>query len=138
MTSMVTVVIMGDRLVIDDRSREPSYVQLAAQLRERIRDGRIGPGDALPSITQLTGETGLSVQTVRRGILISFAAAAVQGFTAIALVLIATILLRVTAVGMTRATDWFEIASYALIVLVGAWLLWSKATGRGHGHDHGG
>lgn len=68
MTSMVTVVIMGDRLVIDDRSREPSYVQLAAQLRERIRDGRIGPGDALPSITQLTGETGLSVQTVRRGI----------------------------------------------------------------------
>lgn len=68
MTSMVTVVIMGDRLVIDDRSREPSYVQLAAQLRERIRDGRIGPGDALPSITQLTGETGLSVQTVRHGI----------------------------------------------------------------------
>ena len=68
MTSMVTVVIMGDRLEIDDRSREPSYLQLAAQLRERIRDGRIGPGDALPSITQLTGETGLSVQTVRRGI----------------------------------------------------------------------
>jgi GntR family transcriptional regulator len=68
MASMVTVVIMGDRLVIDTRSSEPSYRQLAAQLRERIRDGRIGPGDALPSITFLTGETGLAVQTVRRGI----------------------------------------------------------------------
>jgi DNA-binding GntR family transcriptional regulator len=69
MASMVTVVIMGgDRLVIDTRSAEPSYRQLAAQLRERIRDGRIGPGDALPSITRLTGETGLAVQTVRRGI----------------------------------------------------------------------
>ena len=68
MTSMVTVVIMGDRLEIDDRSREPSYVQLAAQLRDRVRDGRYAPGDPLPSITQLTGETGLSVQTVRRAI----------------------------------------------------------------------
>jgi GntR family transcriptional regulator len=61
---------MSDKLVIDDRSREPSYAQLAAQLRDRIRDGRIAPGAALPSITQLTGETGLSVQTVRRGIAI--------------------------------------------------------------------
>src|SRR5262249_37892550 len=28
----------------------------------------------------------------------------------------------------------FEIISYALIAAVGAWLLWSKATGRGHHH----
>jgi GntR family transcriptional regulator len=68
MTSMVTVVIMRDRLVIDIRSAEPSYRQVAAQLREQIRDGRIPPGGALPSITTLTGETGLAVQTVRRGI----------------------------------------------------------------------
>ncbi len=68
MASTFTVVIMGDRLEIDDRSREPSYVQLAGQLRERIRDGRYPPGAPLPSITQLTGETGLSVQTVRRAI----------------------------------------------------------------------
>jgi DNA-binding GntR family transcriptional regulator len=68
MTGMVTVVIMGDRLVIDVHSPEPSYRQLAAQLRERIRDGRIGPRAALPSITQLTGETGLAVNTVRHAI----------------------------------------------------------------------
>jgi GntR family transcriptional regulator len=65
MTSMFTVVIMGDRLVIDLHGPEPSYRQLARQLRERIRDGRTGPRDPLPSITQLTGETGLAVNTVR-------------------------------------------------------------------------
>ncbi len=47
---------------------------------------------------------------------------------------------------MTAATDWFEILSYALIAVVGAWLTWSKAFGHHHhhhavvvgaeGHDH--
>ena len=69
MTSTFTVSHMGDdRLVIDLRSAEPSYQQLARQLRERIRDGRIAPGSALPSISYLVGETGLAVNTVRRAI----------------------------------------------------------------------
>ncbi len=68
MASMPTLAIMGDRLVIDPHAPEPSYLQLAAQLREQIRDGRIGPREALPSITQLTGETGLAVNTVRHAI----------------------------------------------------------------------
>ena len=50
MITMVTVVIMGYHLEIDDRSREPSYLQLAAQLRERIRDGRYPPGGPLPRL----------------------------------------------------------------------------------------
>ena len=68
MTSMFTVVIMGDRLVIDLHAPAPSYLQLAAQLRDRRHAGRIGPREALPSITQLTGETGLAVNTVRHAI----------------------------------------------------------------------
>ncbi len=68
MTSMLTLLIMGDRLVIDLHAPEPSYRQLAAQLRERIRDGRYEPRTPLPSITQLTGETGLAVGTVRHAI----------------------------------------------------------------------
>ncbi len=68
MTSMFTLSIMGDQLVIDLHSPEPSYQQLARQLRERIRDGRIGPRAPLPSITQLTGEPGLAVGTVRHAI----------------------------------------------------------------------
>jgi GntR family transcriptional regulator len=53
---------------IDLRSREPSYLQLAAILRSRIESGEIASGDALPSITFLTQETGLAVGTIRRAI----------------------------------------------------------------------
>ena len=67
MTSMPTLLIM-ERLVIDLHSPEPSYQQLARQLRDRITSGQIGPREALPSITYLTGETGLAVGTVRRAI----------------------------------------------------------------------
>ena len=68
MTSMVTVVIMTDRLVIDEHAPEPSYRQLATQLRERICAGRIGPREALPSITTMVQETGLAVNTVRHAV----------------------------------------------------------------------
>jgi len=53
---------------IDLRSREPSYLQLAAVLRERIESGEIPPEEALPSITYLVQETGLAVGTVRKAI----------------------------------------------------------------------
>ena len=67
MTSMVTLWIM-DRLVIDPHAPEPSYRQLAAQLRERITSGQIGPREALPSITYIQQETGLAVGTIRHAI----------------------------------------------------------------------
>lgn len=67
MTSTATLITMG-RYVIDVHGPEPSYLQLAAQLRARIVSGEIGPRDALPSITYLTGETGLAVGTVRKAI----------------------------------------------------------------------
>jgi len=67
MTSTVTLISMG-RYVIDTHAPEPSYQQLAAQLRARIQSGEIGPRQALPSITYLTGETGLAVGTVRKAI----------------------------------------------------------------------
>jgi GntR family transcriptional regulator len=53
---------------IDLRSREPSYLQLAAILRARVESGEVASGDALPSITSLVQETGLAVGTVRRAI----------------------------------------------------------------------
>ncbi len=92
-----------------------------------------GPGHGKAVITSYLL---VSRQTMRRGIVIAFAAALMQGAVAIALVLIAVLALRATAVGMTKATDWFEIMSYALVTAVGAWLLWTKATGRGHSHAH--
>lgn len=67
MTSTVTLISMG-RYVIDVHAPEPSYQQLASQLRARIQSGEIGPREALPSITYLTGETGLAVGTVRKAV----------------------------------------------------------------------
>ena len=51
---------------IDESSPEHSYLQLARLLRERIVSGEID--SVLPSITNLTEETGLAVGTVRRAI----------------------------------------------------------------------
>lgn len=59
---------MTERLVIDPRSPEPSWAQLSRQLRDRIRAGAYEPGAVLPSITTLTQETGLSVNTVRHAL----------------------------------------------------------------------
>ena len=67
MTSRVTLIGMG-RLAIDPHGPEPSYKQLADLLRAQIESGEIGPREPLPSITYLTGETGLAVGTVRRAI----------------------------------------------------------------------
>jgi GntR family transcriptional regulator len=51
---------------IDPQSPEHPYEQLARQLREQVGSGRIA--SQLPSITDLTAETGLAVGTVRRAI----------------------------------------------------------------------
>jgi GntR family transcriptional regulator len=66
MVDMATLARMP--IKIDLRSREPSYLQLAAILRGRIESGEIRPEGALPSITFLVQETGLAVGTVRKAI----------------------------------------------------------------------
>jgi DNA-binding GntR family transcriptional regulator len=53
---------------IDPSSPEHPYRQLAGQLREQIERGEIT--SQLPSITDLTSQTGLAVGTVRRAITI--------------------------------------------------------------------
>lgn len=51
---------------IDPESPEHPYVQLAAMLRSRIEAGEIA--SVMPSIMELTEETGLAVNTVRRAL----------------------------------------------------------------------
>ncbi|MEM6463755.1 MAG: nickel/cobalt transporter [Pseudomonadota bacterium] len=65
-------------------------------------------------------------QTLRRGVVISFMAAFVQGAVAIAIVAVTYFLLRGTGISMTETTHSLEIASYALIAVFGAWLLYKK------------
>ena len=51
---------------INPSSAEHTYLQLATILRERIASGEIT--DLLPSIMELTEQTGLAANTVRRAI----------------------------------------------------------------------
>ena len=71
-------------------------------------------------------------ETWRRGITLSFAAALLQALTAIVLVAVVAVLIGATAKMMGDTVRIIEIFSYALIVLLGARLLWVK--GRGFFH----
>ncbi|MDH4988210.1 nickel/cobalt transporter [Aminobacter anthyllidis] len=106
-----------------------------------------GHGKAVISSYMLANEVAL-----RRGIMLSFVSAFLQGATAIVLMTLVFLVLRGTSVSMTNATWFLETVSYALIAAFGAWLLWKKlkpmAFGFGsvpvhslsaahvHAHDH--
>jgi ABC-type nickel/cobalt efflux system permease component RcnA len=68
-------------------------------------------------------------ETWRRGIVLSFASALLQASVAVAIVGIAAALLNATAGQMCSAERVIELASYALIALVGARLIWVKGKG---------
>jgi nickel/cobalt exporter len=86
-------------------------------------------------------------ETWRRGVVLSFASAILQAFTAIAIVGIAAALLGATAKAMGNTVRVIEVVSYGLIVLIGLRLFWIKGRAflrllRGeantsHAHNHG-
>jgi nickel/cobalt transporter (NicO) family protein len=65
-------------------------------------------------------------ETWKRGIVLSFASAILQAFTAIAIVGIAAVLLGATAKAMGNTVRVIEIVSYALIIMIGLRLFWVK------------
>ncbi len=65
-------------------------------------------------------------ETWTRGVVLSFASALLQAVVAVAIVGVAAALLNATAATMSRAVNWIEIVSYALIILIGVRLLWVK------------
>ncbi|WP_163267759.1 nickel/cobalt transporter [Chelativorans alearense] len=80
-----------------------------------------GHGKAVISSYMVANEVAL-----RRGVVLSFAAAMLQAVTAIVLMAAVFLALRGTAVSMTDATWFLESASFAFIAAFGAWLLWRK------------
>ncbi|MEA2983147.1 MAG: nickel/cobalt transporter (NicO) family protein [Alphaproteobacteria bacterium] len=68
-------------------------------------------------------------ETWRRGIVLSFASALLQALVAVALVGVAAVVLNATARQMCDAGRVIELASYALIALLGARLIWVKGKG---------
>lgn len=98
-----------------------------------------GHGKAIISSYVLANE-----ETVRRGILISFLAAGLQGLTAVALVSILLVVLNATGFQVTAWVNQLETASYGLIALVGLYLLvtelirlWRRRVQGEATHDHG-
>ncbi|AZO73980.1 MAG: nickel/cobalt transporter [Mesorhizobium sp.] len=81
-----------------------------------------GHGKAVISSYMVANEVAL-----RRGIMLSFVSALLQGLTAVVVMVLAYFVLRGTAVSMTDAAWFLEISSFVLVTLFGAWLLWRKA-----------
>jgi ABC-type nickel/cobalt efflux system permease component RcnA len=111
----------------------------------------VGPGHGK---TIISSYVVANEETVRRGVIISFIAAGLQALTAIALVGILAFALNASGMQINAWSNQLEMVSYALIALVGAWLLttqlirlfhqWQekhaakpRASHAGHDHHHG-
>ena len=96
-----------------------------------------GPGHGKAVISSYVLANG---ETARRGAIIAFLAAMLQAVSAIAIVGVMTLVLRMTSASMTRTAGLLEIASYVLIVAIGVSLVWRAVRGRGasraHAHAH--
>ncbi|MBX9909680.1 MAG: nickel/cobalt transporter [Beijerinckiaceae bacterium] len=68
-------------------------------------------------------------RSLKRGLILSFAAAILQALVAIGVVLVLRLALNATAGAMSATTRAIEQASFALVALVGLWVVWRKAGG---------
>ncbi len=99
-----------------------------------------GHGKAVISSFMLANEVA-----AKRGIALAFASAFLQAISAILVIVVLLFFLRGLGLRQGDVTRWLEISSYAAVTALGAWLLFTKITGRGghchvhshsHGHDH--
>lgn len=80
-----------------------------------------GHGKAVISSYVLANE-----RTVKRGIALSFLAAAIQGISALVLVAILVLVLRATSLDIKATEGWIETLSWGLVTLIGIWLLYTQ------------
>jgi len=81
----------------------------------------LGPGHGK---AVLTAYVLANRETIRNGALLAMLSAFLQALVAIGLVAIAAGVLQVSGVAMNRATWWLELGSYAMMVGLGAWLVY--------------
>ncbi len=91
-----------------------------------------GHGKVVISSYMLANETQLV-----RGVTLSVLSALLQSVVAIGFVLVAAGVLGLTSIAMGEVANWIGIASYALVALLGLWLIARKVFGWGHSHAHG-
>ncbi|MBS1182576.1 MAG: high-affinity nickel-transport protein [Proteobacteria bacterium] len=65
-------------------------------------------------------------ETARNGAVLALVSALAQAVTAVTMVVVAAVLLGATSIAMTRAAAVLETGSFALIVVLGLWLVWRK------------
>lgn len=53
-------------ITIDKHSGIPVYIQLGERIRLLIREGRLQPGDPLPTVREMAVELGINANTVAR------------------------------------------------------------------------
>jgi ABC-type nickel/cobalt efflux system permease component RcnA len=75
-------------------------------------------------------------QQVRRGIWLSFLSAMMQSAVAVAFVLILALALGLTSMALSDAANSIGIVSYAMVALLGLWLIVRHVMGWGHQHSH--
>ncbi|WDR05098.1 DUF1007 family protein [Devosia rhodophyticola] len=92
-----------------------------------------GHGKVVVSSYMLANES-----QARRGITLSILSALMQSVVAVGFVLVAAGVLGMTSLAMSDAARWIVLASYAMVVLLGLWLIGRKLFGWGHHHhrDH--
>jgi nickel/cobalt exporter len=83
----------------------------------------LGPGHGK---TVISSYVVANEETVRRGVMISFIAAAIQAMTAVAVIGVFAIALNASGLTIKAWSLQLESASYALIALVGLWLLFGQ------------
>jgi nickel/cobalt exporter len=100
-----------------------------------------GPGHGKAVISSYVLADG---RTVRRGILLAFLAALIQALSALVVVGVLVLVLRATGLQIRAMEAWLETASWALVALVGVWLLYYQLRSAfrpvhahaGHYHHH--
>ncbi len=80
-----------------------------------------GHGKAVISSYVLANE-----RTVKRGIALSFLAAAIQGLSALILVGVLVLVLRATSLDIKATEGWIETLSWSFVTLIGIWLLFTQ------------
>lgn len=73
---------------------------------------------------------------LRQGIALSALSALLQSLVAIGFVLVLAGVLQMTSTAMGDAAHWVGVLSYALVALLGLWLIARKIFGWGHHHHH--
>jgi ABC-type nickel/cobalt efflux system permease component RcnA len=95
-----------------------------------------GPGHGKAVISSYVLADG---RTVRRGVLLSFLAAGVQALSAVAVVGVLLVALRWTGMQRRVMEAWLETASWGLVALIGAWLVYYQVRGAlAPAHAHAG